>query len=92
MQPTLQPKMAGPEATVVNCSFFHVEKWTLETGRVALENTGGRFAIFTCLEGAVECAGKNFAPGDFWLVPAALTTAEIKPTETGTTLLRTTVP
>ena len=71
VRPTLQPKTTSPEATVVNCSFFHVEKWTLDTPRVALENTGGRFAIFTCLEGAVECTGKNFGPGEFWLVPAS---------------------
>ena len=92
VQPALQPKTTGAEATVVNCSFFHVEKWTLDTPRVALENSGGRFAIFTCLEGAAECVGKNFAPGDFWLVPASLTTAEIQPKEAGTVLLRTTVP
>ena len=90
--PTLQPKMAGPVATVVSCSFFHVEKWTLDTPRNALENSGGRFAIFNCLEGGVECGGKKFGPGDFFLVPANLTQEEMHPTEAGTLLLRTTVP
>ena len=92
VQPQLQPKMVGPVATVATCSFFHVEKWTLDTPRLALEDTGGRFAIFTCLEGGVECLGKNFYPGDFFLVPACLAQAELRPTEEGTTLLRTALP
>ena len=92
VQPQLQPKLDGPVATVVACSFFRVEKWTLDTPRPALENSGGRFAIFTVLEGGAECAGKSFLPGDFFLVPAGLAQAEVRPTAEGTKLLRTTVP
>ena len=92
VQPQLQPKLAGPVATVATCAFFHVEKWTLDTPHRALEDTGGRFAIFTCLEGGVECLGKSFYPGDFFLVPACLTQAELRPTEEGTALLRTALP
>ncbi len=41
---------AGPAGGgLVDCPFFRVEKWTLDgEARPALENTGGRFAIFTC--------------------------------------------
>ncbi len=92
VQPAIQPKLDGPVATVAACSFFHVEKWTLDTPRLALENTGGRFAIFACLEGGAECEGKRFQPGDFFLVPACLSGAELRPTEEGTTLLRTALP
>lgn len=92
VQPSLQPKLPGPVSTVAACSFFHVEKWTLDAPRVALENTGGRFAIFNCLEGEAECGGKTFSPGDFWLVPASMTTAEVKAAAAGTVLLRTTLP
>lgn len=92
VQPALQAKMDGPTATVATSAFFHVEKWTLDGARTALEDTGGRFAIFTCLTGGVECAGKNFQPGDFFLVPACLPQAEVRSTEEGTTLLRTALP
>ena len=92
VQPALQPRQEGPVVPVASCSFFHVEKWTLNSPRAPLENTGGRFAIFTVLEGGAECAGKRFHPGDFFLVPAALATTELRPTAQGTELLRTTIP
>ncbi len=47
----------------------------------ALEGTGGRFAIFTCLEGKVDCAGVAFGPGDFFLVPASLPEARVHAAE-----------
>lgn len=90
--PALQPQTEGPVTPVAACAFFHVEKWKLDAPRKALENSGGRFAIFTCLEGGAECAGKGFGPGDFFLVPANLAEADVRPTGEGTELLRTTVP
>ena len=92
VRPSPQPPVFGAGGTLVDCPFFRVEKWTLEGARPALENTGGRFAIFTCLDGGVECAGLTFEPGDFFLVPAGLTAAEVHPLAVNTALLRTTIP
>ena len=92
VRPALQPPAKGPSGHVASCAFFQVEKWTLDAPLTALENTGGRFAIFTCLEGRAECAGLMFGPGDFFLVPACLPQAQVKGLEPGTTLLRTTLP
>ena len=92
MQPGPQPPVTGAGGTLVDCPFFRVEKWNLDAPRPALENTGGRFAIFTCLEGEVECAGVRFEPGRFFLVPASLATAEVRPVTAGTEILRTSIP
>ncbi len=91
VRPALQPSGEGA-ATVAECAFFRVEKWTVDGSRAALENTGGRFAIFTCLSGKVECAGMTFGPGDFFLVPACLPQAQVQGLEPGAALLRTTLP
>ena len=90
--PSPQPPVFGAGGTLVDCPLFRVEKWTLEAPRLALENTGGRFAVFTCLEGEVNCAGLTFKPGDFFLVPVGLTTADLRPLAAAATLLRTTIP
>ena len=92
VRPTLLPRVEAATGPVASCPFFHVEKWVLDNPQTALENTGGRFAIFTCLTGWVECAGLTFKPGDFFLVPAGLSQAQITPLEPGATLLRTTLP
>ena len=91
VRPALQPAIHG-SGELVDCPFFRVERWALDAPRAALKGTGGRFAIFTCLEGGVDCAGCEFGPGDFFLVPAGLTAEEVRPTEDGTLLLRTTIP
>ncbi len=92
VRPALQPRVERGVGPVTTCQFFHVEKWALDAPLGALENTGGRFAIFTCLTGKAECAGSTFGPGDFFLVPACLPQAQVKPLEPDTTLLRTTLP
>ena len=92
VRPALQPRGEGAVSPVMECPFFRVERWTLDTPMAALENTGGRFAIFACLEGRAGCAGLTFGPGDFFLVPACLPQAQVQPVEPGTVLLRTTLP
>jgi hypothetical protein len=71
---------------LVECEHFRVDKWTLEVPRTW---DGGRFAVFTVISGAVECAGRAFMPGDFFLVPPTMEEREIKPTQPGSTVLRT---
>jgi mannose-6-phosphate isomerase len=90
--PTLQPLPAEGAGPLVECPFFRVEKWLLAAPRPALENTGGRFAIFVCLTGQVDCAGMVFHPGDFFLVPASLWQAQLQPLAPDSTVLRTTIP
>ena len=75
--------------TVVGCEYFHVEKWILTAPRTA---SGPGFAIFTVIAGRLECAGRKFAMGDFFLIPATLADRELKPLEENTTVLRTTIP
>lgn len=85
-----EPGLVEPRGeTVVECEFFRVEKWTLTQPR----NAGGPgFAVFTVIGGSLECAGRTFTMGDFFLIPAALADRDLKPLEEGTTVLRTTIP
>ena len=92
VRPGILPRPEGGSGTIVECPFFRVERWVLNEDRHALEETGGRFAIFTVLEGIADCAGTVFRPGDFFLVPSCLPQAHIKPVVSGTSLLRTTIP
>lgn len=91
VNPPLEVRTEGA-AALADCPFFRVERWPLGGVRKALENTGGRFAIFTCLAGRVECAGAEFSPGEFFLVTAGMADAEVRPLEEATLVLRTTIP
>jgi mannose-6-phosphate isomerase len=91
IRPGLQPPVAGT-GTLVESAHFRVERWVLDGARAALEDAYGRCAVFACLEGKVESGGAVFSPGDFFLAPACLPELHVHPLETGTTLLRTTIP
>lgn len=85
-----EPGVVEPRGeSVVACAYFAVEKWTLDGPRNASEPG---FAVFTVVAGRLECAGREFAMGDFFLLPATLADRELKPLEDGTILLRTTIP
>ena len=85
-----EPGVVEPHGeSVVTCEFFAVEKWTLNEPRRASEPG---FAVFTVVAGRLECAGREFSMGDFFLIPATLTDRELKPLERGTIVLRTTIP
>jgi mannose-6-phosphate isomerase len=84
-EPAVTP--AGSEA-LVTCEFFHVEKWTLDTPRASV---GPHCAIFCVTDGAVECLGSQFRRGEFFLLPATLSGALVKPLEPGSGVLRTTL-
>ena len=87
----IEPAIAKPKGeTVVNCDYFHVEKWNLEGERQAFDD--GKFAIFTTLTGEVTCGTGRFRPGDFFLVPSIQEDRTLRPVNGPATLLRTTIP
>ena len=85
-EPTLQ---TADGETLVDCPFFHVEKWDLAQPRQAAP--AGDWAIFTVLGGAVKSGGLEFRPGEFFLIPAALEDRLLEPTAGATSVLRTTI-
>ena len=87
----IEPSLAAPVGEVIaECEYFRVEKWELTTERPATEK--GSFAFFTCLSGRVECGGREFKPGEFFLVPAAMENPVIRSLEAGSSVLRSTIP
>ncbi len=87
----IEPAVAQPAGeTLVQCDYFAVEKWDLQSPRKAFDE--GKFAVFTMLSGEVECGGARFVAGDFFLVPSSQPDPTVRPVNGGATLLRTTIP
>jgi len=86
-----EPTLLVPQGeTLVDCPYFHVEKWSLTASRQSV--APGDFAIFTVLSGAVRISGLEFHPGEFFLIPASLEDRTLRPIVGPVTLLRTTIP
>lgn len=66
--------------------FFEIERWNLQAEREVA--APGTFAIMLCLTGALDCAGRKFGAGDFFLVPAELAKRTVRPIEGDVSLLR----
>ena len=79
----------GSGGAMVDCEFFRVEQWTIGEGGVEI---GEGMAIFTVIEGRVECGGGEFGLGDFFLLPAKGGEARIKAVGERARVLRTSVP
>jgi mannose-6-phosphate isomerase len=78
---------------LVACRYFAVERWEFARP-VTLETSPERFELLTSLRGTGRIAVNHeftYAPGQAWLVPAALGSYTLEPTEP-TTLLRSYVP
>jgi mannose-6-phosphate isomerase len=87
----VEPALLRPKGeSLVRHEGFEIEKWELERDREIAEH--GRFAIVVCLEGKIECAGRQFKPGDFFLMPAQLEDRIAKPIDGDASLLRVTTP
>jgi mannose-6-phosphate isomerase len=87
----VQPELLRPKGEVlVQHALFEIQKWNLHGPREATPR--GRFAIVCCLTGSLRCADADFAPGEFFLVPAQLEDRQLKPLRTRTILLRVTIP
>jgi len=86
----IEPGIVEPRGEVlVECPLFEVEKWVLSGPRTS---TGAGFAIFTVVEGAVECGARQFSRGAFFLLPACSADREVRPLSADASVLRTTVP
>jgi mannose-6-phosphate isomerase len=86
-----EPEVVRPVGEqLVRCPHFSVEKWDLVRARRASE--GRAFALFLCLSGAVEVNGVRSRAGEFFLVPASATEAQLQPAAPATSLLRITLP
>src|SRR6266403_1978440 len=74
----IEPALLRPKGeSLVRHKQFEIDKWELKGEREIAEP--GRFAIVACLTGALECAGRQFKPGDFFLVPAHLEARVVRP-------------
>ena len=86
----IEPQIAEPKGEVISdCEHFRVEKWALTEPRSV---AGNRFAIFTVTNGSVNCGGRTFHKGDFFLVPAAAEGLTVDPAEGEAAVLMTTIP
>jgi mannose-6-phosphate isomerase len=87
----VEPSLLKPDGeALVRQEFFEVAKWSLAGAREIAPRGG--FAIVVCLTGALECAGLEFKPGDFFLVPAEMPERTVKPIGENVSLLRVTIP
>jgi mannose-6-phosphate isomerase len=87
----VEPTLLRPAGeTLVRHKLFEIDKWDLEKEREIAER--GRFAIVVCLSGELKCAGRRFAAGDFFLVPAELNERLVAPMGDGVSLLRVMMP
>jgi mannose-6-phosphate isomerase len=87
----VEPALLRPEGeSLVRHEVFEIDKWILEREREIADR--GRFAIVVCLTGELECAGRRFKPGDFFLVPAELEERKVRPATSDVSLLRITAP
>jgi mannose-6-phosphate isomerase len=85
------PKPITPRGELLaRHQLFEVQKWNPKSARDIAPL--GQFAIVLCLTGALQSAGVDFTPGDFFLVPASLRDRSIQPRGEGTSLLRVTIP
>jgi mannose-6-phosphate isomerase len=85
-----EPALQAPQGeTLVDCPYFHVEKWNLAQPRQSVPP--GESAIFTVLTGSVKSAGMEFHPGEFFLIPATLEDRALVPGAGAAAVLRTTI-
>jgi mannose-6-phosphate isomerase len=87
----VEPALLRPagESLVAN-ELFEIDKWIVTAEREIAKS--GRFAIVVCLTGELECVGRQFRSGDFFLVPAELEDRAIRPVGNNVSLLRVMLP
>ena len=87
----VEPGLLQPAGeSLVRHELFEVDRWIVGDAREIAEP--GRFAIVVCLTGKLECAGRQFKAGDFFLVPAELEDRAVCPLTSDVSLIRVTLP
>lgn len=87
----VEPELLRPAGeSLVGNELFEIDKWFVAAERQIAE--AGRFAIVVCLTGELACAGRQFKPGDFFLVPAELKERVVRPLGQNASLLRVMLP
>ena len=86
-EPQVQP---ASEALVADCPFFHIEKIRLSQPRDL--RPSGRFALAVVIEGSATCLGRSCERGQFFLIPASATSADVAPVGETASLLVCTLP
>lgn len=87
----VEPALLRPTGeSLVRNELFEIEKWAVAEEREIAEP--GRFAIVVCLTGELECAGRRFKAGEFFLVPAELEDRAVQPLSSDVSLIRVTLP
>jgi len=86
-----KPQLVQPKGELlIRHKLFEIQKWKLDKPRAVAPP--GQFAIIFCLSGSLRCADVDLARGEFFLVPASLQDRQLHPGESGTSLLRVTIP
>jgi len=87
----VEPELLRPSGeSLARHELFEIDKWIVGEEREIAE--AGRFAIGVCLTGELECAGRQFKAGDFFLVPAELEDRAVRSIGDAAALLRVTLP
>lgn len=87
----IEPALLRPGGeSLVRNELFSIDKWRLQEEREIAQ--AGKFALVVCLSGEVECGGRQYKPGDFFLVPAQLEDRVVRPLTRDAALLRVTLP
>jgi mannose-6-phosphate isomerase len=87
----VEPALLKPDGeSLVRHELFEIDKWDLDKEREIAE--AGRFAIVVCLTGRIECAGRQFKAGDFFLAAAQMKDRLVRAVEAKTSLLKVTLP
>jgi len=82
--------IAADGESLVSHDSFAINRWRIQSQRELAPL--GTFAIACCLAGKLECAGSSFHAGEFFLLPAAVTTRVVRNLDSTSELLRITVP
>ena len=63
-----EPELAGAKGEeLVSCEHFHVSRWELDSPRSEEPGVG---TIFIVVDGEVDCGGRTFVKGDWFVLPA----------------------